>query len=186
MSPLVDVLRALYGAYRLVLLDKRGFSYFDISISGFWRSFTAALLIAPFFLTVVFTTYNVEQINISFSKHMSLEVSAYVLSWIIFPVLMEHLTKLMGCRDKYISFIVIYNWAMVPQYIIFIFIVALGLIGLIPPELSDSLSVILLVWIFFYTGFITKSILQVSIQTTVGIIIMDFLLGLTIDLIITS
>jgi len=29
MSPLAGALRALYGAYRLVLLDKSGFSYFD-------------------------------------------------------------------------------------------------------------------------------------------------------------
>ena len=41
MIPLTGALRALYGAYRLVLLDKSGFIYFDKSISGFWRSFTA-------------------------------------------------------------------------------------------------------------------------------------------------
>jgi hypothetical protein len=75
---------------------------------------------------------------------------------------------------------------MVPQYTIFILLLALGLIGIIPPDLSDSLSVILLIWTFSYAGFIAKSMLQVSLQTTIGIIIMDFLLGLTIDLTITS
>jgi hypothetical protein len=186
MSPLAGALRALYGAYRLVLLDKSGFSYFDTSISGFWRSFTAAFLISPFFFTVVYTIYITEQIDTPLSKHMSHEISAYVLSWLVFPVLMEQLTKLMGCRDKYINFIVAYNWAIVPQYTVFIILLALGLIGIIPPELSDSLSVMLLVWTFFYAGFIVKSMLQVSLQTTTGIIIMDFLLGLTIDLTITG
>ena len=42
MSPLAGALRALYGSYRLILFDKIGFSYFDTSISGFWRSFSAA------------------------------------------------------------------------------------------------------------------------------------------------
>jgi hypothetical protein len=182
MSPLEGALRALYGAYRLVLFDESGFSYFDISISGFWRSFTAAFLISPFFFAVVYTIYIKEQIDTSLSKHMSHEISAYVLSWLLFPVLMEQLTKFMDCRDKYINFIIAYNWAMVPQYTIFIFLVALGLIGIIPPEVSNSLFVMLLIWAFFYAGFITKSILQVSLQTTICIIFMDFLLSLTIDL----
>ena len=186
MSPLEGALRALYGAYRLALFDKSGFSYFDTSISGFWRSFTAAFLISPFFYTVIYTIYISEQIDLTLSKHMSREISAYVLSWLVFPVLMEQLTKLMGCRDKYINFIVAYNWAMAPQYAVFILLLSLGLIGVIPPGLSDSLSVMLLIWTFFYAGFIAKSMLQVSIQTTIGIIIMDFLLGLTIDLTITG
>ena len=75
---------------------------------------------------------------------------------------------------------------MVPQYAIFILLLILGLMGIIPPELSDSLSVMLLVWTFFYAGFITKSMLQLSLQATIGIIVMDFLLGLTIDLAITG
>ena len=186
MSPCVGALRALYGAYHLVLLDKSGFNYFDTSISGFWRSFTAAFLISPFFFTVVYTIYITEQIDTPLSKHMSHEISAYVLSWLVFPVLMEQLTKLMGCRDKYINFIVAYNWAMVPQYTVFILLLTLGLIGIIPPDLSDSLSVMLLIWTFFFAGFIAKSMLQVSLHATIGIIIMDFLLDLTIDFTITS
>jgi hypothetical protein len=186
MSPLESALRSLYGAYRLVLFDKSGFSYFDTSISGFWRSFTAAFLISPFFFIIIYMDYNTEKIDLPLSKHMSHGISAYALSWLVFPVLMEHLTKRMGCRDKYISFIVAYNWAMVPQYTVFILLLSLGLIGIIPPELSDSLSVMLLIWTFFYAGFIAKSMLQVSLQTTIGIIIMDFLLGLTIDLTITG
>jgi hypothetical protein len=186
MSSFSSALRALYGSYRLILFDKSGFSYFDTSVSGFWRSFTAAFLISPFFFTVVFTIYLAEQIDLPLSKYMSHEISAYILSWLVFPVLMEQLTKLMGCREKYINFIVAYNWSMVPQYAVFILLLTLGLMGIIPPELSDSLSVMLLVWTFFYAGFITKSMLQLSLQTTIVIIVIDFLLGLTIDLAITG
>lgn len=62
---------------------------------------------------------------------------------------MEQLTKPIGCRDKYIKFIVPYNWVIVPKYTIFISIIAQGLIRAIPPELTDSISVMMLIWTFF-------------------------------------
>lgn len=178
--------RALYAAYRLALFDKSGFSNFDTSVAGFWSSFTAAFLIAPLFFTVLAGRYFSEQMDVPLSQHMASEISAYVLSWLLFPVLMEQLTKPMGCRDKYIKFIIAYNWAMVPQYTVFIGIVALGLIGIIPPELAGSMSVMMLIWTFFYAGFIVKSALEISIKTASSIVFMDFLLGLTIDRMITG
>lgn len=186
MISATDAVRALYGAYRLALFDKSGLNYFDASIAGFWRSFTAAFLIAPLFFAILAGRYFTEQIDVPLSQYMASEISAYVLSWLIFPVLMEQLSKPMGCRDKYLSFIVAYNWAMVPQYALFIVVIALGLTGIIPPELAGSLSVMMLIWTFFYAGFIAKSALEISTQTAIGIVFMDFLLGLTIDLMITG
>ena len=40
---------SIYGAYRLARLDAAGMSYFDTSVAGFWRSFFAAVIIAPFY-----------------------------------------------------------------------------------------------------------------------------------------
>jgi len=45
-----EMMYALYGAYRLARFDAGGMRYFDASIDGFWRSFFAAVLIAPFYL----------------------------------------------------------------------------------------------------------------------------------------
>lgn len=183
---LPNVIRALYGAYRLALFDTNGHSYFDTSITGFWRSFQAALLIAPLFLIMLMARFNTDANETSFTQYISLELSAYTLSWLVFPLVMEWLSRTIGCRDRYLGFIVAYNWAMVPQYLIFIVVISFGLIGVIPPELADSLSVILLVWTFFYAGFIAKSALEIPVQTAIGIVVLDFLLGLTLDLAITG
>ena len=42
-----EIAYALYGAWRLARLDSGGMGYFDRSIAGFWKSFFAALLVAP-------------------------------------------------------------------------------------------------------------------------------------------
>ena len=42
-----EVLGALYGAYRLARIDPAGMTYFNLSFEGFWRSFFAAVLVAP-------------------------------------------------------------------------------------------------------------------------------------------
>ena len=43
-----SVIRSIYGAWRLALLDPSGLNWFDVSIEGFWRSFFAAAIVAPF------------------------------------------------------------------------------------------------------------------------------------------
>ena len=48
-----EVLHSLYGAYRLAFLDRSGMSHFNLSVDGFWRSFFAAVLVAPGFALLV-------------------------------------------------------------------------------------------------------------------------------------
>jgi len=186
MTTQPDAGRALYGAYRLARLDRDGFSFFATSIEAFWHSFRAALIVAPLFLLLLGARLYGGQVHVPLGQYLAIEYSAYALSWLVFPVVMEALSRTMGCRDKYVPFIIAYNWAMVPQYVVFISIITLGLVGIIPLEVSETLSLLVLIWAFIYTGFIVKTALDVSVITAVGIVFLDFLLGLTLDLAITS
>jgi len=186
MISLADLMRSLYGAYRLALFDPTGHTFFDRSIPGFWRSFQAALLVAPLFILLIVARYSADQIEAPFGRYLSIELSAYTLSWLVFPFVMEWLTRTLGCRDRFVGFIVAYNWAMVPQYAMFSVIILLGLVGVIPADLADSLALILLMWTFIFNGFICKTALDVPTTTAAGIIFLDFLLGLTLDLVITG
>ena len=49
MIALREVVTSLYGAARLIQFKPDGLTYFDSSLDGFWRSFTAALLVAPLY-----------------------------------------------------------------------------------------------------------------------------------------
>lgn len=186
MTAQPDAVRALYGAYRLARLDTDGFSFFVPSAEGFWHSFRAALIVAPLFLLLLFARLYAENVDVALGNYIAIKFSAYILSWLVFPVLMEALSRTMGCRDKYIAFVIAYNWAMVPQYVVLIVIITLGLVGVIPLELSESLSLLVLIWTFIYSGFIARAALNVSLTTAAGIVFLDFLLGLSLDLTITG
>ena len=67
------VTNALYGAYRLARADTNGLSYFDNSNAGFWRSFYAAVLIAPLFLILLIIRFNVDDIGASAVRFYTIE-----------------------------------------------------------------------------------------------------------------
>ena len=50
VSPWIEVQLAVGGALRLACGDRRGLSFFDASLDGFWRSFRAAAICYPMFL----------------------------------------------------------------------------------------------------------------------------------------
>ena len=52
-----QVMYALYGAYRLARFDAAGMRYFETSIEGFWRSFFAAVIVAPPYALLLFLRY---------------------------------------------------------------------------------------------------------------------------------
>lgn len=186
MSALPDAARALYGAYRLALFDRTGHDYFDISTNGFWRSFQIAIAIAPLYLVMLLAQDAAGLVEVPFGQYLALELSAYTLSWLAFPVVMEWLSRTLGCRERFVGFIVAYNWAMVPQYVLFIGIITLGLIGVLPMEISQTLTTMLFIWTLIYAGFIVKTALEVPLLTTAGIVFLDLLLGLLLNRTITG
>ena len=50
-----EIAYAFYGAWRLAHLDASGLKYFDTSLDGFWKSFFAAVLVAPAYALIVVT-----------------------------------------------------------------------------------------------------------------------------------
>ncbi len=186
MSRKSDILGALNGAWLLARFDTRGYAFFDVSVVGFWRSFCAALLVAPLFLLLIAARTDLSAIEIPLGRYLAVEFSAYALSWLVFPVVMEWLTRTMGCRDKFMVFVIAYNWATIPQYVLFIGIITLGLVGLMPQALSETLSLFVLVWTFIYVGYIAKTALDIPLLTAVGVVFLDFLMGLTLDMLVTG
>ena len=95
---------ALYGAYRLAMTDIAGMSYFDRSITGFWRSFYAAGLVAPLFITLLIIRFNTHDINVPAFRFYSTEVIAYVIGWVLFPLVVFHLIQAHYMKIYYFLF----------------------------------------------------------------------------------
>lgn len=172
---------ALYGAFRLARMDERGLSFFDVSVTGFWRSFYAALLVAPLYALLLLVRYVTGFERTSAVRYVLIEFTAYAISWLAFPVAMDPIAGYLGRPERYVRYIVAYNWAAVLQNAVYLPITIFGLTGALPQGAAGALAMIALVLIFVYTWFITRAALAVPGSTAAGIVILDLLLSMVIS-----
>lgn len=165
------VYRSVYGAWRLALLDVGGMAHFDISVEGFWRSFFAAVPVAPFY--VILIALNLQQGEGAVPEpgpFVLVKALVYVLSWVVFPLAMIVVVRLLSLGANYVPFIIAYNWSKVIQIAV---IVAASLLGDV---------VMLMAWlaVLAYVWFVTRVALQTTGVIAAGVVVFDELLGAVI------
>jgi len=181
MISLREVITALYGAYRLARFDPGGLGFFDVTVQGFWRSFFAAVLVAPLYLILLLIRYSNLPNPLPLFRFITLEAIAYVIAWVAFPLLMASLARLLDRDDYYIRYIVAYNWAAVLQNLLYIPIAILAAAGVLSIALSNTLGLMALALIVAYTWFITRTALEVAAGMAAGIVGLDFMLNVLIN-----
>ena len=180
-APIGEISSSLYGTIRLAFGDKNGMSYFNISHLGFWRSFTAAIIVAPIFTLLLNVRYAVSDSDINFPRFVAIYVIAYVIGWIAFPLIINYITNMLGNGQKFVRYIVIYNWASVLQNFIYLPFAILVEIHLIHGTAATLIGLCLLGLVFLYTYFITKTALEVSVGIAAGIVVLDLILSIIIS-----
>jgi hypothetical protein len=180
-APISEIAGALYGSLRLAFGDKNGTNYFNTSHLGFWRSFTAAIIVAPIFILLLNVRYIVSDSDINFFRFVSIYATAYVIGWIVFPLVINYITGVLGNRDKFVGYIVIYNWASVLQNFIYLPFAILVEAHLIYGTTTTIIGIFLLSLVFLYTSFITKTALEVSNGIAAAIVILDLILSIIIS-----
>ena len=129
-----DIVYGIYGALRLARLDPGAMSYFERTPAGFWKSFFAAVIVAPGFALIV--AYELGQVEIELEagalRMFLVETLAYVLGWAAFPVIVHQICEATGRRDAYIGYIVAFNWSKVIQMAVLL--PSVGLIALGAPS----------------------------------------------------
>ena len=115
-----EVFESLYGAWRLAFLDQSGMKHFNLSFEGFWRSFFAAVLIAPAFAILVAQKLAARPGPLDLGWATLVQGFAYALSWAAFPLAAVVLTQLLGLSRNYVALIIALNWAAVLQVGVFL------------------------------------------------------------------
>ena len=174
-----ELTASVYGAYRLARFDASGLAFFDASPAGARRSFFAAAIVAPFYaltLAVGAPEHNADALRFGF-----VEGIAYVLSWVAYPVVIEWLTRPLGCRDRFEGYLAAYNWSMVLQNAAVFPIAMLVGTGLLPQPVGQVLWFGVFVAILIYVGFIARTALGLPASTAAGLVLLDVLLSALID-----
>jgi hypothetical protein len=174
-----EISSALHGALRLAAGHADGMEFFNRTQEGFWHSFFAAALVAPgYFILGLLDAEN--ESSISFHD-VVVRVLAYVIVWVAFPVAMIPVARLLEREDRYIGYIVAYNWGQVPQMLLFVAmaIVTQGLgFGLVA---IGIISIATLGVILTYYWFIARTALNVPGASAAGVVALDVTLTFIIS-----
>jgi hypothetical protein len=174
-----EVMHSLYGAWRLAQLDRSGMGHFNFSVDGFWRSFFAAVLVAPGYALLVAQDLIARPEAVSPAWAFVIETFAYVIGWSVFPLAAIVATQLLGLSRNYAAMIIAANWAAVLQIGLFLAAMALGFVL---PALGGFLIVLATGAILFYQWFVIRTALDTTGGIAIALVLLDLLLNSAVSL----
>jgi len=171
-----EIRLALAGAMMLARGDPGGLVWFDGSIDGFWRSFRAALICYPLFLVLLTFRIKAEQVAASsIERIVAVETIGFAIAWVAFPLLILPLTRLLDRENRFLLFMVAYNWSQVPQTMLFVLI---GIVGAaLPTGLAEVVAVAGGIAVLVYEWFIARTALNIPGAPATLVVLIDLLLG---------
>ncbi|MBH62612.1 MAG: hypothetical protein CL569_09215 [Alphaproteobacteria bacterium] len=175
-----EIVNSAFGAYRLALLDATALRWFTISIPAFWRSFIAALLVAPPFALIVALRFDPE--FMAGGSYWLSEITSYVLGWIVFPAVMVPVCWALSLGSYYFTYIIAYNWSAVVQVSVILPVVILDSSGLLPATLNTFLGLLVTGALLFYQWFIARTALRAAPMLALAVVVVDLMLGLVVTL----
>ncbi len=181
-----EIVYGIYGAWRLARLDPGAMSYFERTPEGFWKSFFAAVIVAPGFAIIIVHELGRVELEAGAARMFAVELLAYLLGWVVFPVLVHQICEAIGKREAYIGYIVAFNWGKVIQMALFVPSIGLIAMGAVPGEGDSLLRWVVSILILFYEWFITRTALSVTAMGAVGFVALDFVIDLIIHMITLS
>ncbi len=177
MIPATEAVRAFYGTYRLARFDIGGAAYFNNTALGFWHSFIAALIVAPFYAAFLATLYATTEAPPPLAPFVVVHAIAYVIAWVIYPVVMGGLTTMLDREDRYIAYIVAYNWTTGLQNIVLLASAFLVVSGVLPEGGGHVLNLLVLGYVMAFAWFVARQVLDISAAAAGGLVVLDFFLG---------
>ncbi|MEE8559938.1 MAG: hypothetical protein V3S88_04435 [Alphaproteobacteria bacterium] len=170
---------ALYGAYRLARVDPGGLGYFDATIEGFWRSFYAALLVAPAYVIVLALDLGARPAAAGPARLVLVEGIAYVISWTAFPLAMVYFAQKLDRGRHYIRYIVAHNWAAVLAMAVLLPATAVAASA----AAAEALRLLAIIAIFVYQWYIVRTALEITGGQAAAVVVLSLILDIFVAVI---
>lgn len=176
----------VYGVWRLARLDADGIHAFPNTVPAFWRSFQAAVFVAPFIVVTGLDQMSRLQTSSSTGFIITVFTLIYAISWLLFPVIVLYLAEALQRRDRFLRYIAAHNWsAVIRQFVPFV-VVLVGETGILPRGLITFMLVATEIAILVYMGYIARVGLEISIPASIAIVVLYFITNYLLMLIALS
>ena len=167
-----SVIGGIAGAFRVARGDFSGYEQFDQSANGFWRSFLAAPLLLPVRYILLLVGLGAVQTEANF---VALEALAFLVDWLVFPLVMIFMTRMAGISHRYAPFVIAYNWTKLPIYIVVAIAMGIAVSG--DAETINPVGAMLLMaasfWSLWLRWRIAKDMLEVPGLHAAAYVVLD-------------
>lgn len=181
---IADLASALHAIGRLLRLDPRGFDWFDTSADGVLKSFWVAIFLLPLYLLhVVLDMVLPDGMGAGQPlRYLSVEVIAYVVDWVAFPLLMLTVgPALLGSGRRIHRYVVALNWMQMPLGLVILPLGIVARLGVMPSGASSLFGLMAVAGSLVVAGAVARAGLEVSWWTAVGVTVLGFTLSLFIN-----
>lgn len=160
--------------------DIAGRGYFNYTVAGFWRSFSAAIVALPVFFILVFV--HASSLDGASFSEVQRAVFRYATGWLIYPLVVLVLVKVLDRSANYVSYIITINWLAVPQWVL---ACAVGVMGhAIGAELGNLLAIFLLMLLVYYDFFVARIVLNLTVGKAALVVLIGILVAMVLDIVI--
>lgn len=181
-----EILSAVYGAWTLFKLDPRGLEFFEDSVPAFWRSFFAAVIVAPGFAILRLIDYAETEVSAGPLAILLVELIAYVVIWAGFPLALHYLARGIDRPERYVLAVVALNWSVVVQIAVSLPVHLIAVSGILSPGFAAIATLAVLLVTLFYEGFVARTALQVSPPLAALVVVVDVAISLAVQALVNA
>ncbi len=182
---LLEATRSIHGTWRIARLDPDALAYFNVTADGFWRSFSALVLVVPFYFAFLILSHGhhpgLELPSgpvISVHWYVTVKLLAFVASWLIFPLAMVAISRLLDLTQTYAQYIIVWNWSNVLEMVVILPAVMLFLSGALPGQSAAMILMAAHITMLFYGYLVARVGLRSKPVTAIGVVAFNFVLSL--------
>lgn len=173
-----EVQTAVGGTLRLACGDRQALGVFDSTLDGFWRSFRAAIVCYPPYLMLqAFRVTPAQWAAAGIPRIVIVETVAYVILWPAFALLILQLTRWLDREQRFLSFMVIYNWSQIPQTALIAIVALDRATGVFPPATARFAELAATIAVLVYEWYIARLVLAVTGPQAALVVVFELLLA---------
>ncbi len=172
---------ALMGALRLARFDAGGAQFFNATVRGFWNSFWAAAIVAPFhFLEIALVWQNNKTEIADPARYFAVEGIMYVMLWVAFPLAMVYVCRMIDREAWFLTFGVANNWSDLVVSAVAIPVQIAVITGLLTGSAMSFLLSVVILYSLGLAWFIARHTLNLSGFAASGVVALAVMISFLI------
>lgn len=173
-----EIANALNGTWMLVKRDRGGVSWLDGSVDGFWKSFFAAALLAPFYGLMLWMARYSTMEDADFTAVFLVEAAAYAGAWLFWPIVASELCRFLDPKMDVRTYIVACNWSEIWIMALRLPLLTLAVSGLFSDGVYALFSLMAMIAVLYYRYVIARETLPAATPVAIGLAITDMMAGI--------